>query len=622
VAKDLRVDVVSGSDDRGLVTAAAGLDLVADKADKAGRSFDKMAAEGGILAVELEATKLKAKDLAAQFDKTGDRSFLKQSQGAARYAKQLESVGKNLGTIADEAEKDTQGFQGIQDALFSAAPFLAPLLAPVAAGSLLAVLGGGGLALGIAGQFSSPIVKDALTNFETEAGGTLHTVTSGYAVELAGTLKTLEQGTVGFLHELKPGLDAIRPALGDISKDVSAGLLKAGPIFARALAGAKPVLDDVGQSLETLTVDTAQAFEGMTIGAHGAGEAIKDLTGEVGNLIVATGDGLGAISAAYGLIHDTSDKVNSTMEGTGSVGKSVWDSITKSVGNTLNPIGGAVDGVKGLHDEFDKSKGAVIDVASEVDGLTNSTNQSELAATRLKKQWDAIDAAVSNELAKDTALDLLTSATKDWTAALKANGDTIDQNTAKGRANRELYANEIATLKQQRDELYRNTGDATKADNAFQGWVKTLDAAMKKAGLTDAQIRDLNKDLELIPKTITFTIHGKVGLINTSTGVGITDVGIKFLAAGGRYEKGMPRVVGEHGPEFDIPDHSGVIVPNNALRGSSSVRMPGSAGGGSGRVEVVLSAGDQAAAALLGVLRPEIRSQYGGNVNLALGGYR
>jgi hypothetical protein len=44
----------------------------------------------------------------------------------------------------------------------------------------------------------------------------------------------------------------------------------------------------------------------------------------------------------------------------------------------------------------------------------------------------------------------------------------------------------------------------------------------------------------------------------------------QVLAAGGRYKAGEPRIVGEKGPEFDIPDHSGMIVPNHKIGSGGS----------------------------------------------------
>lgn len=42
-------------------------------------------------------------------------------------------------------------------------------------------------------------------------------------------------------------------------------------------------------------------------------------------------------------------------------------------------------------------------------------------------------------------------------------------------------------------------------------------------------------------------------------------------ASGGHYIAGMPRIVGEKGPEWDIPDHSGTIIPNGGSMGGSSL---------------------------------------------------
>jgi hypothetical protein len=48
---------------------------------------------------------------------------------------------------------------------------------------------------------------------------------------------------------------------------------------------------------------------------------------------------------------------------------------------------------------------------------------------------------------------------------------------------------------------------------------------------------------------------------------------IPGFASGGRYAANRPRIVGENGPELDVPDHSGVIMPSTGAGSSGSGPM-------------------------------------------------
>lgn len=82
------------------------------------------------------------------------------------------------------------------------------------------------------------------------------------------------------------------------------------------------------------------------------------------------------------------------------------------------------------------------------------------------------------------------------------------------------------------------------------------------------------------------------------------------LATGGDITRSGFAKVGERGPET-------VFLP-----AGSRVLPHGAAGGGSVRVELCAAPGDQVAELILSLLRPTVRGKYGGDVQIAAGGYR
>jgi hypothetical protein len=105
VAKDLKLDVLTTSDPKGLIEAAAGVDELAKKTDKLGTQMKETTADTAALDAALEATKLKVNELSRSFAETGDKSILKQISATKRYQSQLESIEKTLADTGSEAGK-------------------------------------------------------------------------------------------------------------------------------------------------------------------------------------------------------------------------------------------------------------------------------------------------------------------------------------------------------------------------------------------------------------------------------------------------------------------------------------------------------------------------------------
>lgn len=149
------------------------------------------------------------------------------------------------------------------------------------------------------------------------------------------------------------------------------------------------------------------------------------------------------------------------------------------------------------------------------------------------------------------------------------------------------------------------------------GWVPGIGGKLKTAAKAFDTFRDqVNASLNGIhnySKTVTVTVKGNgASLVANGKVVG-------HLASGGTTRQAGRYLVGENGPEIaDLPSGT-TVYPHGVAPGP----LPGAGGGGGGRVvhEFRAAPGDQVAEVILGILRPHIRTRYGGSVDAALSGY-
>jgi hypothetical protein len=84
----------------------------------------------------------------------------------------------------------------------------------------------------------------------------------------------------------------------------------------------------------------------------------------------------------------------------------------------------------------------------------------------------------------------------------------------------------------------------------------SMDKTTTAAATAEGKVLDIGAAVAALQdKTITITTN----YVGNNGGMP------SYYADGGQYAAGEPRIVGEAGPELDIPDHSGTIIPNDML---------------------------------------------------------
>lgn len=137
-----------------------------------------------------------------------------------------------------------------------------------------------------------------------------------------------------------------------------------------------------------------------------------------------------------------------------------------------------------------------------------------------------------------------------------------------GAINWDTYSRAVFKAQDAYDEAMKKTNKGandltTNLKYVFDGVIVGADSAgeaVKRLG---------QKLLELAAMKFFEWVFGAI--FNVKLPAGSVGTGsIPGFAAGGSYKKGRARIVGENGPELDVPDSSGSIIPNHMLGGGGS----------------------------------------------------
>lgn len=562
MAKELTLEVVARKNSRDLVTLADDFDRLRKSTDDSGKSMQKHATFSKFLDDQLAKTKVQVKQLGEEFDRTGSKDVFAALKGAERNVKSLETLKKQLSSaISDGAQEGSQkGVQFLGNAFGSLPPQAqaaigagiagavlvgAPVIGASITGVLLGAVGAAGIGTAIAIQAKDPAVSNAFKQLGTSLKLDLTEATSSFApilIEGAGRFGS----AFGRLEPvLESGFKSIAVPADHLFTGIGKFITNLGPGLADALKKSGVVLDRIGAELPQLGRDFSAFFKLIGDGSAGGADALGQLINGMGILVVATGAELDLLSKTFVALEVTADLASGKFP---------------EAAQKIASLAG------GFHDGKDQAAGLVTQL-----GLLGPA--ADGAAGPIGNLADKTLAFHNN--AANAKLDSL-----EWTDSLEAlktqlqgNKGALDDHSAAGRQDEETYIRLAQQAQTLAEKVFESTGNSAAAATAFQQYKGQLDAAAVSAGATTGDVAKLNEALDNTVKVrkgsveleINVTGNGRALVTQGSGTSGATTLlsgkGIKFYASGGQYQAGVPRIVGENGPELDIPDHSGVIIP-------------------------------------------------------------
>lgn len=566
----IELDVIVESDTRGLTSTTKGLDDTAKSADRAGDSFKRMSVDAKALGAEVQKTKNRIRELDSALVTVGkDKVLQGQLRGETAWLKQLEQISERLekannpslsATIGGAAAGGGAGAAGlgggggggrlstgpvVAGAIAGLAPWVIPLGAMIA-GTVSGAIGTGGIAGGIAMASRDPRVKAAAEEFsqniskEFFKGDAFVGPVLGSLNILEGAFKDMDLEAT--FAKMAPHVTTIAAGLGDLGRNIMPGLNKAfdrmGPFAATAAEG----FGQLGTALGTFMDDVTSS--------EGAVEGLAAMFTVLSGAIVFTGKTLNVLS-------DMFDFFNGLTIGVADFSERLF---------ALNPamrafFENAKEGMIGVAESGNAVKFSATAIAAAqaalIDVNQDAGEQWKIIEDRIRGALKAQNEYFDSTMAVPEANDALQASFDAFTASLKENGRTFDENTEKGRNNRQALRDMISAAQDLRTAQINAGQSTTDVNRRYEESIARIEEMANDAGVSADELRRMAGDYyvniyrkELTHKVTYFSNHD---LADTRTG----------RAEGGPVMAGVPYLINERGYETVTFPAGGTVHPAN-----------------------------------------------------------
>lgn len=644
MAKDIVLNVVARKNSKDLVALADEFEALKKATDDSGKSLQKHATFSAHLDDQLEKTRKQVHDLGLEFDRTGNKDVFANLRGAEANLKKLENIKKQLSTslnidIGDNnnsggtffsnfgknlknlvtgsglsgvkaGDSFSKGFVGAAgDALTAAAPALAPALVilvdealAVVGGAVTAGIGAAGLAVGIAGAFQDPQVKQAAGSLGTTLKGTLTEVGKDFVDPVRTAILDLDQAAFRGSDQVAAAFKPLANAILPLEKGIEGLVSSALPGLRKGFANAEPVIEQVAKELPGLGRAVGDAIEKISSNINENKAAIQFTF----QLIDKTIEGLGTLLS-------TAEKVFGgfirAVQPIAHFDKAVFGWLPL-VGDQVHHASDQVDALNKTLNESGQAQGAAATAATAASNayydqthhLGDMRSAASAVADAEARLTAEFDSQVNKLLTLEGTSDAYQKGLNDLGDALSKNTHSLRGNSDDVIQNREAIRNLIAQAEQARQAAIDHAGGvnassaAVKAANdVYEQNLQKLEALGVQLGLRKADLDAIVGEYDI---NIVATVSGNgKGIVTQGSGAGavfnVTGKGLKLRAAGGPVEAGQPYIVGESRPELFVPNQSGYIMPK-VPSGWGAQSRP--------QYNVVLAAKDGALEALLSLI--------------------
>lgn len=577
--------------------ASKGVDSLGDEAKQAVAPLAALGAEAGQVERQIADLQQGVKDLAAEFDRTGDKSLIKQIFKGQRETRKLIKIQDLLPDPGEAAKGGMELMSGlitgmtgfikgsggpiIMGVLAAAAVAAAPFVGATIGAAVLGGAGAGGIVGGIMLAARDPRVQAAGEEFATAALGSLDKNIGAAFVDPAVSGLNVLSGTVeAFSSDMAPALADIAHEIGPLVKGIDGMAHNAVPGLTKALNAAEPIirivsghLPDLGSAVSDASSDIADGADGMTM----ALDVFLDL---IEGIVISGGALVGWLGETYEGIIRVADGIGAAADKTPDWAKNLFP-LAYALGGLNNAVESQVDAMDAAVEPAGSFAGGLHDIGNaagtaeeQIDGM--KTAMDELMGITM----DAHQASIAYEQAID-----------DLAAELADGKKTFDERSEAGRRNLEVVDRTIDAINQQRDANIANNMSVADANAIADAQLAKLDATVAKFGKTSAEVRNYIAEIRNIPTLaqLRIEVDGLAGAIaqmqalRRLLGSNVAAINqiqggeyISGRAVGGPVKAGVPYLVGEQGPELIVPGQSGTV-----MTASQTAAMRSGASGGS-----------------------------------------
>lgn len=504
MARDVEADVnVNDKSEKGLSSFLAGLRKATEQlkttskeSDKFGKATDKLGGKADEnvkafhkLSAELEVAEKELGSLARAWTDAGSAVERNDIGKAMRRTNtEIRNLSKNKGILEDlipdeDTDNLTKRLTASLQEVASAAPQIigagiaaaAPLAASLLSAGIIGGAGLGGIVGGVVLASKDPRVQTAFASMKSQIG------------------EQLTDAATPFVDTTIHGIDAIGDALQSIDfKDVFAkSAQNAEPIIDGLASGIRgigdgveelidksgPVMEQLGASIAELGEHAGDFLADIAGGSEGAAAGLKDVTNTLDSTLDVLGPSIEGLTKLYG-----------------------WLSKIGATGHILSTLEGPIGIIgQGLKDAGISGEDASGKLTLAKKGLDSVAAAAAAGADPLATFTDQVDNLASSGRSLFDSTTEVGAAIDAVTAATKKNGKTLDENTEKGRNNRDALSSLAGALVSNYDAYVKVNGEGAKSNGIAASNRAQFVKLAGQFGLSSRAAQDLATKMGLIP---------------------------------------------------------------------------------------------------------------------------
>lgn len=402
--------------------------------------------------------------------------------------KENQKLGKGiLGMFEEVSPKAAQALTGAFANAASAGPQLllagaaaaAPFLGAAISAAMIAGAGVGAAAIGVAIVAQDARVQAAgkqlgqtfMEGLQQDASPFIGPVLKGINTieeRFQESRATIQRIFANASQFVEPLVDGATRGLQGILRGVDA-----------LVANARPVINVLSQGLQQVGEDFGEFMEQIAGNGEDAAAALGQVFDFLSMILDITGPLISALTKVFGFL----DKLG-------------------FIDSLMTSLAGPLGMVYGLFDDGSKKTDKATDSTSNL-GLQfqKLTGESGGAASALQQQSEAALALLGAQQSLFDQTTNLAAATDRAREAGKKNGATLDENTEKGRANREALSNVARAMNTYRDGLNKAGRSAIDVNGTLRDQISQLYSQARRFGATKEEAATYAAQLLGIPKS-------------------------------------------------------------------------------------------------------------------------
>lgn len=559
-------------------TAARGIGKLDREIDKVNNDLTELAfkmAAAGTAAERLDISKGIRKSQA-------DLGRLTKSKGLLEKILPDPSEGRSLGRKLGDAIADgvtSAPKLGVAGGVIGA--IMAPSLAAGLAGAVVGGIGLGGIIGGVALVAKDPAIQTQATAIgKSFSAGIQAEARGAFLTPVKDALTQVEGLATRSIPKIGKIFDSTAPHLNKFTANVIAGGEALLDSFVVAASKSGPPMDALGRIVK----DTSENIGGFVtmLASHSeeGASALDDLNMALQNTIQVATIVVDALADIRGALDSLDDHIDHSRE---------W------LEDHVSWLDLTADGYQKNSVQAQEYRDHLIGVAGAAGTLTKHIKGAEDATTTLAESHDTAARAASGQ--RDALVDLSNElrAQADPAFALLSAQDKL----RRGQEDLSAATKKYGSKSREAREATRNLasaaldlqGKAGALGSTFDGKLSpSMRNTLKAAKLTDAQIDAIADEFARAKRagdkfarnyaaraTLT-TVYKTIRSSNNETSPSVGNAIRDRRASGGPTARGVPYLVGEHGPEIWMPNAAGRVLSAAATRGA--VKTTGGTGGG------------------------------------------